>query len=56
MILFAVMAVLSIGGLVTTAIISAAADKYASYRGEVPHSGRARVHLPEGEPSSALST
>lgn len=48
MILFAVMAVLSIGGLVTTAIIGAAADKYASY-GEVPIPGAGEVHLPEGE-------
>ena len=55
MILFAVMAVLSIGGLVTTAIIGAAADKYASYgrfpfrggRGP-PAGGRGHRQLPRG--------
>ncbi len=48
MIVFAVMAVLSIGGLITTAVIGATADKYASY-GEVPIPGAGEVHLPEGE-------
>ena len=48
MILFGVLAAVSIGGLITTAVIGAAADKYGSY-GEVPIPGAGEIRLPEGE-------
>lgn len=48
MILFGVLAALSIGGLITTAVIGATADEYGSY-GEVPIPGAGEVRLPEGE-------
>lgn len=48
MILFGLLAVVSLGGLITTAVIGASADKYGSY-GEVPVPGFGVVHLPEGE-------
>lgn len=48
MIVFAVLAVLSIAGLITTAVIGATADKYGSY-GEVPIPGAGEIQLPEGE-------
>lgn len=47
-ILLGVLAVVSIGGLITTIVIGATADKYASY-GEVPIPGSGEVRLPEGE-------
>jgi hypothetical protein len=48
MILFGVLAAVSLGGLITTAVIGAAADKYGAY-GEVPVPGFAEVRLPAGE-------
>jgi hypothetical protein len=48
MILSGVLAVVSLGGVITTAVIGAAADKYGSY-GEVPVPGFGVVHLPAGE-------
>lgn len=48
MILFGVLAAVSIGGLITTAAIGATADEYGSY-GEVPIPGAGRVRLPAGE-------
>lgn len=48
MILFAGMAVVSIGGLITTAVLGTIGEKYASY-GEVPIPGSAQVHLPAGQ-------
>lgn len=48
MILFGVLAAVSIGGLITTVVIGAVADQYGSY-GEVPIPGSGEVRLPEGE-------
>ena len=48
MILFGVLAVVSLGGLITTVVIGASADKYGSY-GEVPIPGSGEVRLPAGE-------
>ncbi len=47
MILFGVMTVVSLGGLITTIVIGASADKYGSY-GEVPIPGYGEVRLPAG--------
>lgn len=41
-------AVVSVGGLITTVVLGASADKYGSY-GEVPIPGTAEIRLPEGE-------
>lgn len=48
MIVFGVLAAVSIGALITTAVIGASAEKYGSY-GEVPIPGAGVVRLPEGE-------
>lgn len=48
MIVFGVFAVVSLGGLITTVVVGATADKYGSY-GEVPIPGTGAVQLPEGE-------
>ena len=48
MILTGVLAVVSMGGLITTVVFGAAADQYGSY-GEVPIPGAGEVRLPEGE-------
>ena len=48
MILTGVLAVVSMGGLITTVVFGAAADQYSSY-GEVPIPGAGEVRLPEGE-------
>lgn len=48
MILFGVLAAVSIGGLITTMVIGATADEYGSY-GEVAIPGTGEVRLPEGE-------
>jgi hypothetical protein len=48
MVVFGALAVLSLGGLITTVVIGATADKYGSY-GEVPIPGTGEVRLPAGE-------
>lgn len=48
MILFGVLAALSIGGVITTVVLGVTADKYNAY-GEVPIPGSGEVRLPEGE-------
>lgn len=48
MILLGIVAVVSIGGLITTMVIGATADKYGSY-GEVPIPGSGEIRLPQGE-------
>ncbi len=48
MILFGVLAAASLGGLITTVVIGATADKYGSY-GEVPIPGSGELRLPAGE-------
>lgn len=48
MILLGVFAVVSVGGLIITAIVGVAGDKYGSY-GELSIPGSGDVHLPAGE-------
>lgn len=48
MILLGAFAVVSIGGLITTAVVGVTGEKYGSY-GEVPIPGSGVVHLPAGE-------
>ncbi len=48
LILFGTLAAVSLGGLITTMVIGASADKYGAY-GEVPIPGVAEVRLPAGE-------
>ena len=47
-ILVGIVAVLSVGGLITTAVLSFVADKYSQY-GELPIPGSGTIELPAGE-------
>lgn len=48
MIVFGILALVSIGGLITTAVVGVTGEKYGSY-GELPIPGSGDIHLPAGE-------